>query len=152
MSNDVDDFLAHYGVPGMKWGKKKGSVSAPDKRIAKIDRQLNRLNGHRIYDGAGLTGWAVGKGKSNPGSYVKRTSALKGAVEVAAILGGVNIGLSKMRLSPRNKQGARVSALILAGTVAKVRIDEIRNVSQFQKQERLIDERSSLVKSQKGLS
>ena len=21
--NDVDNFLAHYGVPGMKWGKKK---------------------------------------------------------------------------------------------------------------------------------
>lgn len=26
MSDEVDDFLAHYGIPGMKWGKRKAAT------------------------------------------------------------------------------------------------------------------------------
>lgn len=40
MYDDVDDFLAHYGVPGMKWGQRKASipgVSAKTSREAKKD-------------------------------------------------------------------------------------------------------------------
>lgn len=45
MSEQTDDFLAHYGVPGMRWGKRKGgsttsgkkaSVSADAKEVASI--------------------------------------------------------------------------------------------------------------------
>lgn len=32
---EVDDFLAHYGVPGMKWGRRKADTGAPSKRQAK---------------------------------------------------------------------------------------------------------------------
>jgi len=32
MSNDVDDFLAHFGIPGMKWGRRNSSVSVATDR------------------------------------------------------------------------------------------------------------------------
>lgn len=35
---DVDDFLAHYGVPGMKWGRRKGSSSTPTRTGTHPDR------------------------------------------------------------------------------------------------------------------
>lgn len=37
MATDVDEFLAHYGVPGMKWGKRKAN---PDKYQKKADKKL----------------------------------------------------------------------------------------------------------------
>lgn len=40
MSSDVDNFLAHYGIPGMKWGKRKAAipgVSAKTSREARKD-------------------------------------------------------------------------------------------------------------------
>jgi hypothetical protein len=40
MTDDVDDFLAHYGIKGMKWGQKKASipgVSAKTSREARKD-------------------------------------------------------------------------------------------------------------------
>lgn len=32
MSDEVDDFLAHYGVPGMKWGKTKARPDGTSRR------------------------------------------------------------------------------------------------------------------------
>lgn len=28
LDSDTEEFLAHYGVPGMRWGRRKGSVSS----------------------------------------------------------------------------------------------------------------------------
>lgn len=33
MTDEVDDFLAHFGVKGMKWGKRKQAVLAADAKI-----------------------------------------------------------------------------------------------------------------------
>lgn len=38
MSNEIDSFLAHYGVIGMKWGRRKGSSSV-SKSSGKNTRQ-----------------------------------------------------------------------------------------------------------------
>lgn len=35
MATDVDDFLAHYGVPGMRWGVRRGVVKAGSERTNK---------------------------------------------------------------------------------------------------------------------
>lgn len=40
---EVDDFLAHYGVKGMKWGKRKNSDSGgSDRSSARNERKLER--------------------------------------------------------------------------------------------------------------
>lgn len=36
MTNNTDDFLAHYGVKGMKWGVKKGVVNG---RLARTNKE-----------------------------------------------------------------------------------------------------------------
>lgn len=43
MSTSVDEFLAHYGVKGMRWGKRKAQVSR------KENRQMNRDAANEFY-------------------------------------------------------------------------------------------------------
>lgn len=35
----VDEFLAHYGVPGMKWGKRKSSSSSSEEKTSSSDHE-----------------------------------------------------------------------------------------------------------------
>lgn len=52
--SDVDDFLAHYGVKGMQWGKTKKPVT-PKQRLKELDKKLDKLpGGQRVFDGAML--------------------------------------------------------------------------------------------------
>lgn len=38
MSEQVDDFLVHYGIRGMKWGKRKSSDSSSQNKVSKEDK------------------------------------------------------------------------------------------------------------------
>jgi hypothetical protein len=38
MTEDVEDFLAHYGVKGMKWGVKRGIVKSGKERTSREDK------------------------------------------------------------------------------------------------------------------
>lgn len=40
--NKVDDYLEHYGVLGMRWGVRKGSVESHKKRITKLTKRQER--------------------------------------------------------------------------------------------------------------
>lgn len=38
MTDNVDDFLAHYGVKGMRWGVRRGFIKSGSERTNKEDR------------------------------------------------------------------------------------------------------------------
>lgn len=54
--DEVDDFLAHYGVVGMKWGRRKGvdGVSFRTNRIAAKDAKEQALAKMYYGEGAGI--------------------------------------------------------------------------------------------------
>lgn len=42
MDEDLDDFLAHYGVKGMKWGQRKSASDRPEGVSAKTNRDAKK--------------------------------------------------------------------------------------------------------------
>lgn len=112
---DTDDFLEHYGVPGMKWGKRKaGGSTDVDRQTAKADRVAfknrrgnarkeiyktagNQLVGTRIRAGAtiatglflhpAVTNMRVGYELTKAAGYSKGKSAAVGIL--AGTSGGV---------------------------------------------------------------
>lgn len=105
MTDEVDDFLAHHGVPGMKWGKRKaqGSSSLADKGPS--------------YARAALLG-AVGNSKArfkDPKALKQRATAGKlFAGAIASSLAGT--ALSAVAASSNNpsvRSGASAAANIL---------------------------------------
>src|SRR5450756_1147482 len=62
----VDEFLAHHGVKGMKWGvheeKSTAETSADLKRsLDKVHAKLDKKSGSHVVAGYGLKGWAGAK-------------------------------------------------------------------------------------------
>lgn len=44
MSNNVDDFFAHYGVRGMKWGKRKAAPSRTLDEVIDRGQKIQKVN------------------------------------------------------------------------------------------------------------
>lgn len=156
--------LIHYGVPGMKWGKRK----TPAQEKARLEKKLDRVDGGSLLTGHGLIGYqgqkmykkAVRKDpdfkyknlspedkKKWDDRAKKRAYALSsayGAIEVATILGVGNVAVNKILSNPQSRTGAKISVAILAGTAAKMRISEIKAINDVSRVEALKKKMSDL--------
>lgn len=53
MEDDVDDFLAHYGVKGMKWGQRKTSTGVPRKTERTASKDAKEFARAKMFYGEG---------------------------------------------------------------------------------------------------
>jgi hypothetical protein len=136
--------LAHFGIKGMHWGQRKAVT--PAQRIRQIQVEKDKFSGQRIVDGAGLKGWAINKGSKHPTARAITSVSLRGAFEVGVILGGGKLLLDHVSASPKAKQGAAIGIAMLAGQVGLTRINQIRDVRQFNAHDKLIKEEAALRK------
>lgn len=61
MSHDLDNFIEHYGVKGMRWGVTKGKQSTKSLSDSELKSRVARLNLEARYNS--LTESSVSKGR-----------------------------------------------------------------------------------------
>jgi hypothetical protein len=116
MSDNVDDFLAHYGVPGMKWGKRK--AVNPEKYQKKADQAVRKSTDE------------YNRLRSEQGRGSKQTKAAKKEMKIAkerakaapSLIGAVAGALAKKErytnpsaLQKRNQAGKLAAAAVITG-------------------------------------
>lgn len=93
VETETDDFLAHYGVPGMKWGKRKGSTSTADVHgdaaSAKDARERAKKSGTSSLSNQELQALVTRTNLEQQYSKLNPSKFEKGHTKVKAILGVV---------------------------------------------------------------
>lgn len=79
MTNDVDDFLAHYGVKGMRWGVRRPDSSAEPKGNDASNEAARRARVKKVAITAGVLAVAAG------GAYVTYKLAKDGKLPVKSL-------------------------------------------------------------------
>lgn len=170
MAETVDDFLAHYGVPGMKWGQRQ----TPQQRLAVVRRKQDRTNAKAALEGDSLRAYyrqkKVGKSEAkDPGfKYAKlnkeqkaiyergvtkmayRDLAARGVIDVGL---GVAIGkIGGQKLFGLNSKNSNMAAGLIVGAATLRRVGEIREVVAAERSRKLIDEAMDLERQIKAAS
>jgi hypothetical protein len=105
MSDVTDDFLSHYGVQGMKWGKHKAKGGSVNKATVKEARKdMYKSAGAHIKANKGKTVVAalLTGGSATVGYNLARSSGLsKGQSVAVAALGGAPGGMLAIEISAR---------------------------------------------------
>ncbi len=111
MSDPTEDFLEHYGVPGMKWGKRKSSGDVEvSKKVPRNPIDKDKLKAARkdLYDGV-KTHY-----KSN-GQKTLAGAAIAASLWTGGTSGTVVVGAQMMRGAGFSK-GKSVAMGMLGGT------------------------------------
>lgn len=120
MSEVTEDFLAHYGVPGMRWGKRRSSsdveVSRKPKK-APIDKDKLKAARKDLYDDVKAS--YNGKQKTLAGAAIATSLFTGGTV------GTVVVGAQMMRGAGFSK-GKTVATAILGGAPGAVLMIELQ--------------------------
>jgi len=130
--------LAHYGVPGMRWGKRKAAPPPTTirdfKRIQnEAQAKVNKLDMDKVIGGMGLTGYeALKHPNSKRDVYVRaRNRAIRRGIFETAVINAVgNIALSRMNLNPRVMQQGRVGVAALCTMALKTAASDISQIRQ----------------------
>jgi short subunit dehydrogenase-like uncharacterized protein len=109
---EIDDFFAHYGVPGMKWGvrKAKNQLAVRDERRNKLSNKTKKVidyNSNRYTRRARTVGWGLegGAAAATVASLVAGSAAVPvvGPVFAAGAVGGAVISRRIMLASGQNR-------------------------------------------------
>jgi hypothetical protein len=124
MSEVTEDFLAHYGVKGMHWGKHKSGgtvekLSRTDKQVAKADYKAKVKEARKDIYGDVKSGMSSGKQRTLTGAAIA-TSLLTGGST-----GSVVVGAQMMRSAGFSK-GKTMATAILGGAPGAVLMIELQ--------------------------
>lgn len=129
MPEDVDNFLAHYGVKGMKWGQRRREIKAQRAETTAKAAEAGYSRGTRFSDQQNIGNRAVRKienrvvkGETVRSARAKEyaASTAKGLAAAAVVIGtpiaigAASKGLSGLSNSINAKRGAAAAATLLA--------------------------------------
>lgn len=126
MSAEVEDFLQHYGVKGMRWGKRgsKGDSNVEKAKKAPIDKDRLKEERKKLYG-------QVKTNMSTPGARVTTGAALASTL-VGGPSGSAIIGAQMMRSAGFSKKKSFTTALIggAPGAVLMIELQARKNARE----------------------
>lgn len=75
-----DDYLAHYGIKGMKWGRRKGSLASRARQVGVEKKTKSIEQRERVLSGKSSFGDKVTAGSTLTPSKVLKNKGVKNAI------------------------------------------------------------------------